>query len=220
MLHEVSIASLVLAGVSFLVLAVDVYFHRQKMAVMNVVRPVTALYLGPLTLAAYYWFGRGGKAKKNSGMAMEDGRAYWKTVCIGTTHCGAGCTLGDIAAEWAVFALGMVFWGWPLLTSYACDFTLAYILGVAFQYFALAPMRGLHGWAGIRAALKADTVSLVAFEIGLFVFMYWMRRHFIPNLNVTEPEYWFLMQVGMALGFLTSFPANWWLIRHGWKEAM
>jgi hypothetical protein len=61
---------------------------------------------------------------------------------------------------------------------------------------------------------------LVAFEIGLFVFMYWMRRHFIPNLSVTEPEYWFLMQVGMALGFLTSFPANWWLIRNGWKEAM
>jgi hypothetical protein len=220
MLHTASVASLILAGISFVILAVYLCFRPQKMAVMNVVWPVTALYLGPLTLAAYYWFGRGEKAKEIPGTKMENSRAYWQTVCIGTTHCGAGCTLGDIAAEWAVFALGVVFWGSPLLTSYACDFTLAYILGVAFQYFAIAPMRGLHGWAGIRAALKADTVSLVAFEIGLFVFMWWMRVHFWPNFEVTQPEYWFLMQVGMALGFLTSYPTNWWLIRHGRKEAM
>jgi len=28
------------------------------------------------------------------------------------------------------------------------------------------------------------------------------------------------MQVGMILGFLTSYPANAWLIRHGIKEGM
>jgi hypothetical protein len=224
-LHTVSIVSLVLAGVSFLVLAVDIYFHRQKMTVMNLVRPVTALYLGPFTLAAYFWFGRNENARAPGRDLTVDVQShhlhpYWQTVCVGTTHCGAGCTLGDIAAEWLIFLLGISLWGSAVLTSYICDFSLAYILGVAFQYFAIAPMRGLHGWAGIRAALKADTVSLVAFEVGLFVFMYWMRVHFQPNLNVTEPEYWFLMQVGMALGFLTSYPANWWLIRHKWKEAM
>jgi hypothetical protein len=32
--------------------------------------------------------------------------------------------------------------------------------------------------------------------------------------------YWFLMQIAMIAGFLTSFPANWWLIRHKWTEEM
>ncbi|MFI6073943.1 DUF4396 domain-containing protein [Actinoplanes sp. NPDC051343] len=32
--------------------------------------------------------------------------------------------------------------------------------------------------------------------------------------------YWFLMQIGMALGFLTAYPVNAWLIRRGIKEAM
>ena len=73
---------------------------------------------------------------------------------------------------------------------------------------------------GIRAALKADTISLVAFEIGLFAFMAWMHSSFHPHLQPTEASYWFLMQVGMVIGFFTSFPANWWLIRKGWKEAM
>jgi hypothetical protein len=28
------------------------------------------------------------------------------------------------------------------------------------------------------------------------------------------------MQVGMIIGFFTSYPANWWLIRKGLKEEM
>jgi hypothetical protein len=29
-----------------------------------------------------------------------------------------------------------------------------------------------------------------------------------------------LQQVGMLIGFATSYPMNWWLIRHGIKEVM
>jgi hypothetical protein len=27
--------------------------------------------------------------------------------------------------------------------------------------------------------------------------------------------FWFLTQAGMLLGFVTTYPVNWWLIRHG-----
>jgi SAM-dependent methyltransferase len=30
----------------------------------------------------------------------------------------------------------------------------------------------------------------------------------------------FSLMVSMIMGFFTSYPANWWLIRKGWKEAM
>ena len=50
------------------------------------------------------------------------------------SHCGAGCTLGDIIAEWVVFALGLEIAGLALLPEYAGDYLLALALGIAFQY--------------------------------------------------------------------------------------
>jgi hypothetical protein len=72
-----------------------------------------------------------------------------------------------------------------------------------------------------RRAAKADLYSLPAFEVGLFV---WMGLTFFvvsdPHLEADSVVFWFMMQVGMAIGFLTSYPANAWLIRCGVKEAM
>ncbi|MHB1568375.1 MAG: DUF4396 domain-containing protein [Solirubrobacteraceae bacterium] len=31
---------------------------------------------------------------------------------------------------------------------------------------------------------------------------------------------WFMMQIGMIIGFFTAWPVNAWLIRKGWKEKM
>ncbi len=81
-------------------------------------------------------------------------------------------------------------------------------------------MRGISGWTGIKAALKADTVSLVAFEIGMFAWMALSRFVlFHPKLEPAQPA-WLMMQLAMLIGFLTAFPANWWLLRTGIKEAM
>ena len=43
---------------------------------------------------------------------------------------------------------------------------------------------------------------------------------FNPQLQPNQAAYWFMMQIGMCLGFVTSYPMNSWLIRHGIKEAM
>ena len=45
-------------------------------------------------------------------------------------------------------------------------------------------------------------------------------RFFEPPLRPDDPAYWGLMQLGMAIGFLTSYPMNWWLLRRGLKERM
>jgi Domain of unknown function (DUF4396) len=72
----------------------------------------------------------------------------------------------------------------------------------------------------IRSA-KADFASLTAFEIGLFG---WMAAFQIGiwdwQLGVVNPVYWWMMQVGMVLGFVTSYPMNWALIKYGIKEPM
>jgi hypothetical protein len=146
---------------------------------------------------------------------------YWQVVFKGTTHCGAGCTLGDIIGEWGIFIAAATLAGITLWPEYIADFCLAYVLGIAFQFFAIAPMRGLGLRQGIVAAVKADTLALTAFEIGLFA---WMAIFtviiFNQALRPDSPVYWFMMQIGMVIGFATSYPMNWWLISKGIKEKM
>jgi hypothetical protein len=152
---------------------------------------------------------------------VDTGARFGRPSSRETTHCGAGCTLGDVIAEFAVYLVPIVLVAAPLLNDYAGDFILAYVFGMFFQYFAIAPMRGLSFWAGLWAAVQADTLSLTAFEIGLFAWMYVMTRFpFHHALTPLQPAYWFLMQIGMAIGFVTSYPANWFLVAKGIKEAM
>jgi hypothetical protein len=216
-LTVVSWLALASAFATSAVIAVDIYArgNRQKMWIMEPVWIVTALYFGPLTWLAYRRWGR-----PSSREAEDHGEAV--SVGLGVCHCGAGCTLGDIAGAWIVFLLGWELLGLALPAEYLVSFTLAFILGIAFQYFSIAPMRGLGPRDGITAALKADTLSLVAFEIGLFGWMAFMQFVLFPDPHLAPDHaaYWFLMQIGMILGFATSFPANVWLVRRGIKEAM
>jgi hypothetical protein len=195
------------------------------MPVMEAVWPVTALYAGPLANLGYRRYGR---PKARQWLADHDleeppEQPRWAAIAVGVSHCGAGCTLGDIVAEFAVFLLGFELAGQVLFAEYVGDYVLAVALGLVFQYFAIAPMRGLGLRDGLVAAAKADILSLTAFEVGLFGWMALTSLVFFPaphHIHPDSPVYWFMMQIGMLLGFLTAFPVNAWLIRRGIKEAM
>jgi hypothetical protein len=196
--------------------------YRQQMWVMEAVWPVTALYLGPVGWWGYRRWGRRNSPSYQgaTGLAPDYGEPV--SVCIGVSHCGAGCTLGDIVGAWVVFAAGWGLLGLALPAEYITDFVLAFGLGIAFQYFAIAPARGLGLGEGVCAALKADTLSLISFEVGLFGWMAVIQLVLFPgpHLHPDHAAYWMLMQVGMIIGFVTAVPANVWLIRRGIKEAM
>jgi hypothetical protein len=206
--------------------------RRQPMGVMNVVFPITALYLGPAALALYWQWGRvaartpmapmsGGPARPAP--SPEQGRPWWVTMAIEVSHCGSGCTLGDVISEFAIFWSGLTIAGTTLLAEYVGDYVLALVFGIAFQYFAIAPMRGLGLKDGLIAAAKADFISLTAFEIGLFGWMAIMTFVLFPaphHLMPSSAAYWLLMQVGMIIGYSTSWPANVWLVKRGIKVPM
>jgi hypothetical protein len=219
--------ALAVAFASAAVILIDIYGrgHRQRhMPVMEAVWPITALYFGPVAVWGYHRFGRPASTRwlREHGLRHPPDKPGWAGVAVDVSHCGSGCTLGDIIAEFGVFALGATVAGAALWAEYISDYLLAVALGLVFQYFAIAPMRGLSFRKGIVAAAKADILSLTAFEVGLFGWMALMAFVFFPNphLHPDSPVYWFLMQIGMMLGFFTSWPANVWLIRRGIKEAM
>jgi hypothetical protein len=86
-------------------------------------------------------------------------------------------------------------------------------------------MRGLSTGRGLIEALKADALSLTAWQIGMYGFMafaqfYLFRQLLGIRLDVDSVEFWFMMQLAMLAGFATSYPVNWWLIATGIKERM
>jgi hypothetical protein len=147
----------------------------------------------------------------------------WVTMATEVSHCGSGCALGDVISEFLIFALALSIAGNTLFAEYAGDYVFALAFGIAFQYFAIAPMRGLGVKDGLRAAAKADVLSLTAFEIGLFGWMAVMAFVLFPapdHLMPNSAAFWLLMQVGMIIGFFTSWPANVWLVKRGIKVPM
>jgi hypothetical protein len=233
----VSWASLGIAFISALVIAIDEIRHPQKMWIMNVVWPVTALYFSVFALWGYFRVGRGMAKSAMPGMSLDmqarkTGQREqtermlrdptWRQTAVSDTHCGAGCVIGDVIAEFSLFALGWTLFGSSLYAEYAGDLLLAWLFGIAFQYFAIKPMGHLSVKQAIIAAIKSDTLSILTFEIGLFGWMALTFFVFFPHahLRPTQASYWFMMQIGMILGFFTSYPMNRWLIKSDWKEAM
>ena len=212
-LEILAIISLLAAGVCAAIITTDIVGgRRQRMWIMNVVWPVTALWAGPLGLWAYFRFGRVQAGRE---------RPFKEAVSVAATHCGAGCSLGDILAEWIHYAAPFTIAGVTLLGAWALDFAFAFALGIAFQYFTIVPMRNLPFGKGLRQAIQADALSLSAWQIGMYGWMALMRfAVFGRDIPVNTPVFWFLMQIGMAAGFVTSYPVNWWLLRKGVKEKM
>ena len=229
MLATLAWVSLIAAFACALIIAIDEARHPQKMWVMNLVWPITALYFSVFALWGYFRLGRPmarDAAGQMSHMKMEHTGEQrdptWQQTAVATSHCGAGCTLGDIVAEFSIMGVGLTLFGSPLYASFAADLFLAWLLGIAFQYFSIKPMRDLSASQALQAALKADTLSILTFEIGLFgwmaltYFVFFPSPHLMPN----QALYWFMMQIGMVLGVFTSYPMNRVLIKWGTKEAM
>lgn len=215
--------SLTLAIVCAGVIVIDIRGrgYRQPMAVMEWVWPITALYLSVFGLAFYWRVGR--TASPRWRQEKEDRTfPHWVRVGVSSTHCGGGCTLGDIIAENLIFIFSITIFGAAIWASYILDFTIALALGILFQFAAIKAMSKDPTSILLRKAAKADVWSLTAFELGLFTWMGLMYWVFFtdPHLEPDTASYWFLMQIGMAIGLATSYPMNYLLIDRGVKEAM
>lgn len=212
---------LTLGIASFLYILIQVRKNPPHMAIMAWVWPICGLFGGPLMI----WF--------HSRWSGHGDSPFPISVAKGTLHCGAGCTLGDLAAENLALIVPAVLipFGWPglwedkIFAVWGLDYVFALVIGIVFQYFAIAPMRNLGFGEGIKEATKADVASLSSWQIGMYGMM--AIFHFLvfkglwdAKIDARDPEFWFAMQIAMMAGFVTAYPVNWLLIRKGIKEEM
>lgn len=221
-LTVLSAASVLLAAALAAVVLIDVLRHPRPMGVMNVVWPLTMLF------GSVIWYRLFRRRVRTEGEAPMR-----SAVAVGASHCGAGCTVGDIVGEFGVTLIPAIatlvglgaLYGDPIFAHWIVDFILAFLVGIAFQYFSIAPMGHLGLAAGLWAAVKADTLSITSWQVGMYgVMAIGQFLVFAPlfgaRAGVLTPEFWFLMQFAMLGGFATAYPMNWLLIRKGIKEKM
>jgi len=244
-LTVLSIVWLSVGGLCAAWIALDIAAgHPQHMWIMNIVWPVTGLFGTVLSVAFYYRYGRLATRGKVEEAKERDEKPPNKRltpfpamVAKGAMHCGSGCTLGDICAEFLALGFPVIAialgWKWlfpethagKLFAGWVFDYILAFLFGVAFQYFTINAMRGLSVKKGLIQAVKADALSLTAWQVGMYGFMAIAQFAVAgplwdAELKPSGPEFWFAMQFAMLAGFATSYPVNWWLISKGIKEKM
>jgi len=226
-LHILAWACIAMCVTCALGILIHTIIRPQKMWIMNLVWPVTGLYMGPV---AVYMYRKALPVSVSSPLTpqikaaqerFKDAPPTFFQNSIAVFHCGAGCSLGDLIAESIVPSFGIFFAG-RFGSKLVLDFVFAYLLGIVFQYFTIAPMRGLSLGKGLLAAARADTFSIALFEIGMFGWMAisWFVLFPAPHLDPGMAVFWFMMQIAMIVGFFTALPANAWLIHKGWKEKM
>ena len=229
-LTVLSVASLAVAVALAGWTAADVVRRPPHMRVMAVVWPVTMLFGGLLWLWLYLRWGRA--APRGSDHEPRD-VPLRISVATGASHCGAGCTLGDLVGELglvavpglaAVAGLGTLFSD-EMFAAWVVDFVAAYLIGIAFQYAAIAPMSHQSAGRSLWQAIKADTLSITSWQVGMYGLMAVAQLVVLPatfggRAAVLTPQFWWVMQLAMLAGFATAYPVNWWLIRIGIKDAM
>ncbi|AWN16763.1 DUF4396 domain-containing protein [Salinisphaera sp. LB1] len=222
-------------------IAIDCYQRPQHMNVMNVTWPITGLYFPVVGWWIYKAMGQPDGMPRGGGHAHahhdshhghghgDDGggghhhapKPHWQSVFVGVTHCGGGCTLGDSVAIPVVALTGFTVLGSTLLGHFTAEFVAAYLFGILFQFLPAMSMGETNPVKALVNAVKADTLSLIAFQIGMYGWMALASLVLLPQ----EPDagsavFWFMMQIAMAIGFATAYPANWWLIDRGIKHGM
>ncbi|WNM25868.1 DUF4396 domain-containing protein [Demequina capsici] len=225
-LMVMSWASLAIGAACAMVALIHVARHPPEMRVMTVVWPVTMLFGS----VAWLWFYvRHGRAN----LPDTYRRPRWAGTATSASHCGAGCAMGDVGAElalaafpWLAVVVGYgALYQQHIIAAWTWDLVLAFLIGIALQYAAIAPMRRQSRRASLRDAVKADTFSILSWQVGMYTVMGVVQLWLLPawlggSVSVLTPVFWAVMQVAMIAGFATAFPVNAMLIRRGVKEAM
>ncbi len=223
-----AIISLVLAVISAIIIAFDLKGNPQSMRIMNAVWILTALWGSIFGLIAYFAFGREKRIAMSMGNMEMDMpmkmpvHPKWQSITLSTLHCGAGCTLADIIGSILLFWVPITLFGSTLVGGWIFTYILAIIIGVYFQFKAIRKMSDLPASTIVRKALKADFLSLTAWQVGMYGWMYLLMFHFkyiAPNAALSW-DFWFAMQQAMLAGFILAMPMNYLLIKSGVKGGM
>jgi len=139
-------------------------------------------------------------------------KTSWRLAVSATLHCLTGCAIGEV--------LGMVlatWWGWSAAPSVLLAVALAFFFGYLLTFVGVR-RAGLDLRAAVRAALAADTISILVMEVVDNAVVVLVPGAMEAGLG--SVLFWGALAGSLVIAFVVTVPVNRWLIGRGRGHAV
>jgi hypothetical protein len=142
--------------------------------------------------------------------------ARWRQALGSAMHCVAGDGVGILAGAVLANILGL---------GGLAEVILEYILGFAFGWaiFQALFMRDMAGGSYRRSLARTFVPELLSMNLlmaGMIPTVMILRTRIASAADPTTARFWFVMSMGLLVGFITAYPMNWWLVTYHLKHGM
>jgi hypothetical protein len=138
----------------------------------------------------------------------------WRKVVGSAAHCVGGDGLGIMTAMVVARLANFTFWQ---------EFWFEYAVGFAFGWFIFQlwamKMHGNGWWSAFWKGGRAEFFSMITVMLGMGLVMRWVT----PAVVGAQPKpgtyaFWTFGALGLLVGFIATYPMNYWLVEIGWKH--
>jgi FtsP/CotA-like multicopper oxidase with cupredoxin domain len=206
-------AWLIVAVLSAAYVAYDQFANNPEAPVMKWGFVLVTLYMGPVGLLLYVMADK----EPAPGTHERFVKPLWKQGVGSTVHCIAGDATGIILAAVATALLG-----YPMWVDVIVEYVFGFLLGLfIFQALFMRDMMGGSYTQNVRRSFLPELLSMNMMMAGMApVMIFLMMGRDMRAMWPTEPLFWFVMSLGVTVGFMIAYPVNVWLVAKGLKHGL
>jgi hypothetical protein len=142
--------------------------------------------------------------------------ARWRQTLGSTMHCVAGDGVGILAGA----VLSSIF-GLAGLIEVAVEYILGFAFGwTIFQALFMRDMAGGSYRRALTSTFMSELLSMNLLMAGMVPTVMALRAQIPSAADPTTASFWFVMSMGLLVGFIVAYPMNWWLVANHLKHGM
>src|SRR5215510_11874072 len=211
MLEGVMLLWFLLAAVSLLFVAIDIRTTPES-PVMKWGFVLLTAYTGVVGAFLYVL----GCREPLPGLHERYVAARWRQTLGSTMHCVAGDGVGILAGA----VLSSVF-GLAGLAEVVVEYVLGFAFGwTIFQALFMRDMAGGSYGRALRSTFVSELLSMNLLMAGMVPTVMALKSRIPAAADPMTPSFWFVMSMGLLVGFIVAYPMNWWLVAHHLKHGM
>ncbi|MEP7325593.1 MAG: DUF4396 domain-containing protein [Gemmatimonadota bacterium] len=204
---------LIVALLSAVYVAYDQFRHNPEAPVMKWGFVLVTLYMGPVGLLLYVFADK----EPAPGSHEQFVKPLWKQGVGSTVHCVAGDATGIILAAVVTALLGF-----PMYVDVIVEYVAGFLVGLlVFQSLFMQRMMGGSYRDNLRRSFLPELLSMNMMMAGMApVMIFLMMGRDMRAMWPGEPLFWFVMSLGVVVGFIIAYPVNVWLVAKEMKHGL
>lgn len=204
---------LTIAVLSAVYVAYDQFRFNPEATVMKWGFVLVTLYMGPVGLLLYVMADK----EPAPGTHEHFVEPLWKQGVGSTVHCIAGDATGIIFA-----AVVTALIGFPMWVDVIVEYVFGFLVGLfIFQALFMRDMMGGSYGENVRRSFIPELLSMNMMMAGMApVMIFLMMGRDMRAMWPGEPLFWFVMSLGVTVGFVIAYPINVWLVAKGMKHGL